>query len=77
MTDFASRLGTASVVSLDLYNVAGRKVRTLVRDVRPAGEYADRWDGRDEEGRQAPAGVYFARLLANGQQESRSFVVLP
>jgi hypothetical protein len=73
---FASRLGTAGAVTLDLYDVSGRLVRNLVRGARPAGEYADRWDGRDDEGRKAPAGVYFARLQANGQQASRSFVVL-
>ena len=74
---FTSRLGAASLVSLDLYDVAGRRVRNLVRDTRSVGEYADRWDGRDEDGKKAPAGVYFARLEANGQRVSRSFVVLP
>jgi flagellar hook assembly protein FlgD len=74
---FTSRLAAAAPVRLDLYNVAGRRVRNLVRDTRLAGEYADRWDGEDDDGRKVPAGVYFARLEANGQKVSRSFVVLP
>jgi hypothetical protein len=77
VTMFTSRLAAAAPVRLDLYNVAGRRVRNLVRDTRLAGEYADRWDGEDDDGRKVPAGVYFARLEANGQKVSRSFVVLP
>ena len=42
----------------------GALVATLVDEVLPAGRHAVVWDGRDETGRAAPAGVYFCRLDA-------------
>ena len=47
-----------------LFDVAGRRVVTLVDGVRPAGVTRIRWDGRSEAGRPAGPGVYFARLEA-------------
>ena len=54
-----------------------RTVRDLVSATRPAGSYTDPWDGRDDAGRTVRAGVYFARLVAEGRAVSRNFVVLP
>ncbi len=56
-------------VRLDIYDVQGRLVRTLVDGVRPAGTGEARWDGRDRTGRGVASGTYFARLQAGGLQE--------
>jgi hypothetical protein len=50
-------------VELALYSVDGRKVRTLVREVREPGEYREVWNGRDDNGNATSAGVYYARLM--------------
>jgi len=49
-------------VRLDVYNVRGQLVRTLVDEPMPAGRYSVSWDGRDTTGRQSASGVYFLRL---------------
>lgn len=49
-------------VRLDIVDVAGRHLRTLVDDVTAAGPAEWTWDGRDESGARVAAGVYFARL---------------
>lgn len=49
---------------LTVVDLRGRLVRTLLVDDRPPGEYAVRWDGRDESGRPAAAGIYCVRLQA-------------
>ena len=50
-------------VHLAVYDVTGRRVRTLMdRPGLPAGAYATPWDGRDDGGRSVPSGVYFYRL---------------
>jgi hypothetical protein len=51
-----------SAVSLDLYDAAGRLVRTLAHGVTEPGYYTVRWDGCDNVGRHVPAGVYFVKL---------------
>jgi thermitase len=45
-------------VRLDIYNLRGQKIRTLVDDLRTPGEYETRWDGRDEYGQAIASGIY-------------------
>jgi len=50
-------------VDLVVFDLNGRRVRTLVAGTRPAGPGAARWDGTGDDGRPAAAGVYFVRLV--------------
>ncbi len=65
--DLPQAAGDASLEVLDL---AGRRVRTLWRGPASAGAHAIAWDGRGEDGAKAAPGVYFARLTA-GESRSR------
>lgn len=58
-------------VSLRIYDVSGRRVRTLARGRRTAGAHQVRWDGRDGSGRRVAGGVYFLRLEAGGKTDTR------
>jgi hypothetical protein len=51
-------------VSLTVYNVMGEKVRVIVDTAQSPGYKTALWDGRDNEGRQVPAGIYFYRFTA-------------
>ncbi|MDZ7317039.1 MAG: T9SS type A sorting domain-containing protein [candidate division KSB1 bacterium] len=53
-----------SMVSLDIFDALGKPVRNLFRGVQTPGEYTVLWDGRDNSGRKAAAGVYFYILKA-------------
>ena len=46
----------------DIYDVKGRRVRTLGFAQLPEGRHSLAWDGRDEQGRETSSGVYFVRL---------------
>ena len=48
--------------SLTLFDASGRKIRTLESGEFARGVHAPRWDGRDDAGRSAPEGIYFAQL---------------
>jgi flagellar hook assembly protein FlgD len=48
-------------VQLEIFDVSGRHVRTLVDRVLGAGEHRANWDGRDDAGSRVGSGVYFAR----------------
>jgi len=61
---------------LDIYDVQGRLVRSLVSGVRPAGPNEVRWDGADARGRGVASGTYFARLQAGGQQAVTSLTLV-
>ncbi|MGD9402787.1 MAG: choice-of-anchor D domain-containing protein [bacterium] len=63
-------------VSLEIFDVGGRRVRTLVDGRRAAGEHFASWDGCDQEGREAAAGVYFARLRAGDDSITGKLLLL-
>lgn len=54
----------AARVSLAVFDVTGRIVKTLVDQNLPGGSYAAAWDGKDSGGRLVPNGVYFYRLTS-------------
>ncbi len=51
-------------VLLDIYDLTGRHVRTLLSGQTAAGHHTVRWDGRDDRGSSVGSGVYFYRLKA-------------
>ena len=61
-------------VDLSVYDLAGRRIRTLSRRSHPAGAHVVTWDGRTDRGGRAPAGVYFARLVTPEGTETRRMV---
>jgi hypothetical protein len=67
-------LPAAGEVTLRLYDLGGREVRTLVSGFGGAGPHATEWDGRDDRGMTLPSGTYFARLVAGGAAVSRTLI---
>jgi hypothetical protein len=63
-------LPRAGPARLAVFDLRGRRVRTLVAGRLAAGEHAVRWNGRDGAGRAAPSGVYLVRLAADGMAAS-------
>ena len=63
-------------VRLDVFNILGQRVVTLVDEVRPAGLHRAQWDGTDAAGRGVGAGVYIYRLSAGRWQEARRLVLV-
>jgi hypothetical protein len=69
-------LPAAGEVSLDVFDAAGRHVRTIQSGILPAGRHEAAWDGLDDRGGNVPSGVYFARLQAGKTVLSRKMVLL-
>ena len=70
-TRVAFMLAREGLVALRVFDVRGRAVRVLSDGVQASGLHALAWDGRDERGVPAPAGIYFVRLEAAGQSFTR------
>jgi flagellar hook assembly protein FlgD len=59
----------AAEVTIDIFDVQGRRVRTLAENENfPAGEHQIRWQGRDDRGRVVNSGVYLYRVRAGEHQ---------
>ena len=63
-------------VSLDIYNLAGQKVRTLVAESVNAGSHNVVWDGRDDAGKLLSSGIYFAGLGAGSLVKTAKMMLL-
>ena len=60
-------LPTAADVELNVYNITGQVVRTLVAERQNAGRYAVEWDATNDNGHSLSSGMYFYRLEAGGE----------
>jgi aminopeptidase N len=69
-------LPKAGLTKLAVYDVTGRLLRTLHDGRLAAGSHAIDWDGRDDAGKDAAAGVYLYRLLADGHEATERMVLL-
>jgi hypothetical protein len=63
-------------VSLRVYDVAGRLVRSLVDGPMPAGVHRARWDGTDDRGRAARSGIYFTKITVGAKILSERIMLL-
>jgi len=52
----------SSFVMVEIYNIMGKKVRTLFADPKPAGHFEVQWNGTDELNQAVASGIYFCRL---------------
>ncbi|HUU27484.1 MAG TPA: T9SS type A sorting domain-containing protein [archaeon] len=63
-------------VSLNIYNMRGQLIQTLVNEVKSEGSYQVQWDGTDNHGRTVSSGVYFYRIKAGDFSKTRKMVIL-
>ena len=63
-------------VNLTVYDVAGRRVKTLAKGHHKAAYYSVTWDGMNDNGSRVASGVYFYRLKAGKNVQSKKMVLL-
>ncbi len=67
---------SAGKIQIQLYNVTGELVRTLVNTEQSAGKYSVMWNGRDETNHQAASGVYIYRVVFGNAVVSKKMLLL-
>lgn len=65
-----------SNIDLSVYNILGQKVKTLIYDVKDAGEYVTSWDGSDDKGHRCSNGIYFYKLTSNSSTVVRKMLMV-
>jgi flagellar hook assembly protein FlgD len=66
----------ASDVSLEVYDVTGRAVKTLVKGTLDAGAHSIQWSGIANGGTRLPSGVYMYRLQAGKNSAQRKLILV-
>ncbi len=74
-TAFEIGLPRKARMDISVYDVTGRKVRSEMIPERAAGWIRVPFDGRDERGNRLASGVYFYKVLANGETATRKIVI--
>ncbi|MEO0189881.1 MAG: N-acetylmuramoyl-L-alanine amidase [candidate division WOR-3 bacterium] len=69
------QLPVSGEIKLKIFSATGQIIR-LISDQRPAGTYSFVWDGRDNQGRIVPNGVYFVRLESGDKVKSDKIILL-
>ena len=74
-TSIAFSTNEAGNVSIEIYNIRGQKVKTLLNDYRTAGNHSIVWNGKDDNNRSVASGVYFYKMR-NGKFSSTKKMIL-
>jgi Ca-activated chloride channel family protein len=68
--------GGPRLVTLSIFDLLGRCVRTLVAQVQTPGWYEIVWDGKGDDARIVPSGMYIYRLTAGGETAAKTMILL-
>jgi hypothetical protein len=74
-TSIQYNLDAKQPVAIDVYDVHGRLVRTLLRTEQEAGSHVVTWEGKNEMGEDVAEGVYLARLRGGRSTSSKKIVI--
>lgn len=67
--------GSTREVRVDIFDTRGRLVRNLLDTVVGSGRTVLEWNGKDDAGREAPSGIYFARVVSGGRKSVTKLVL--
>jgi flagellar hook assembly protein FlgD len=66
----------ASNARVEIFNLLGQRIRTLVNKHHEAGTYVIKWDGQKDNGQLAPSGLYIYRFSADNFVQSRKLILM-
>ena len=76
ITNLKYDLPKQSIVKLIVYDILGRKVRTLVNETQPPGYKLVKWDGKDDTGKSVGSGMYICLFKACDFIQTRKILLL-
>jgi len=75
-TTIAYQMSKSEPVTITVYNLKGQKVRTLVNEVKTAGNHTVVWNGMDQNGKSVASGIYYYKLSTNNHTEVRKAILM-
>ncbi len=75
-TTISFQLPAANYVSLNVYDIAGKLVRTLVNEQRGEGLQSVNWNGKDNSGVSVASGIYFYKIQSGSFTETKKMVLM-
>jgi hypothetical protein len=75
-TTISFSINTPGRVEIDIYNIRGEKVRTLVREDYPTGNHTVVWNGTDNQNRTVASGVYMYRMSTENYSTTKKMILM-
>jgi hypothetical protein len=69
-------LRSGDQVTLEIFDMRGRKIRTLLNDMKSAGLHKIIWNGNDDQGNRLPGGIYLYRLTTGNKISTKRMVLI-
>lgn len=69
-------LDKAQPIEMDVYNLKGQKVRSLINKSMTAGEHKLSWDGKNDAGNSVANGVYFVKMKSGNAVQTQKLMLL-
>jgi hypothetical protein len=76
LTTIIYSLPQAEAVRLDVFNINGHRVRTLVDEYQEAGDYSVVWDAQDDDGHKVASGVYLYKIKAGDFTDAKKMTLM-
>ncbi|MDA3814581.1 MAG: lectin like domain-containing protein [Candidatus Cloacimonetes bacterium] len=67
---------TSSLVNLEIYNLKGQRIRTLVNETLPTGNHSVVWDGTDENEKSVASGVYLYKMKMENYVSTKKMILM-
>jgi hypothetical protein len=76
MTNISFSLSKDSKVNVQIYNIKGQSIKSLLSNNLKSGSHSLKWDGTDNEGKQVTSGIYLIKLQGEGFQKSHKITLM-
>ncbi len=76
VTNIAYSIKEAGNVTLEVYNIKGQLVTTLINDVKETGHYTTTWNGKDNSNKSVSSGVYFYKMKSGNYTATKKMILM-
>jgi len=71
-----SNTNSQELTQIEVYNLKGQKIKTLVNEKFPAGQHSVIWNGRDDNNKPASSGIYFYKYKSGEFQQTKKMILM-
>lgn len=75
-TNIEFRVAAKSLIKLDVYNILGQKIKTLVNEEKQPGFYMADWNGKNNSGENVNSGIYFIKFDSGSFSQTKKMILL-
>ena len=75
-TTISFEIAEKGKTAVEIYNVKGQKVKTLLKENLEVGTHSIVWDGKNDNKQQVASGMYFYKISVNGKQKTNKMLML-